>query len=254
MANISSVFFAFLAFVAVVLCTPEYVRELDPDSLNNFYAPWCGHCNNMNPAYQRLGSYFGGDGRVTIAQIDADHYARIRRPYNIGGYPTLKLFHPSGRVEDADCGHDFESMKRFVESRIRCGHCKRLAPIYKKLATSFKDNTNVVIAQIDCESHAAIATQHKVDAFPTIKLFGRDNKVIDYNGSNSLKGLLEFVKKHSPKEWADIHSKDYGTDRTMDKYVREFFTNPDYHERVYEQAGELARSTKDLYPYHMAME
>jgi protein disulfide-isomerase-like protein len=130
MANISSVFFAFLAFVAVVLCTPDYVRELDPDSLNNvihsgkfvfikFYAPWCGHCNNMNPAYQRLGSYFGGDSRVVVAQIDADYYARIRRPYNIGGYPTLKLFHPSGQVEDADCGHDFESMKNFIESKIR---------------------------------------------------------------------------------------------------------------------------------------
>jgi protein disulfide-isomerase-like protein len=129
---------------------------------------------------------------------------------------------------------------------IGCGHCKKLAPIYKKLADSFKDNTNVVIAQIDCDRHAAIATKHNVDAFPTIKLFGKNNKAIDYNGSNNLKGLLGFVKKHCPKELIDINSKNYGTDPAMDKHVRDFFTNPKYNERVYEQAGERARSTKDL--------
>lgn len=40
--------------------------------LVEFYAPWCGHCKQMAPAYSELGRKYNIDGSlVKIAKVDA---------------------------------------------------------------------------------------------------------------------------------------------------------------------------------------
>jgi protein disulfide-isomerase A1 len=76
-----------------------------------------------------------------------------------------------------------------------CGHCKQLAPTYKKLAKRFKDVDSVVIAKIDgtTNEHGKI----KVEGFPTIMFFpaGKDKTPITYEDGRTLKELTKFVKK-----------------------------------------------------------
>lgn len=73
----------------------------------------------MDGAYRQLSAHFASDDRVYIAQIDADRYASIRGPYGIGYYPTLKFFHRgSDQTEEYQGGHDFASMRDFIERRI----------------------------------------------------------------------------------------------------------------------------------------
>ncbi|KAJ8969711.1 hypothetical protein NQ314_001625 [Rhamnusium bicolor] len=74
-----------------------------------------------------------------------------------------------------------------------CGHCKRLAPIYDKVAQHFKENENVVIAKIDSTVNEL---EHiKVTSFPTIKLYTKgENQVIEYNGPRTFDGLTKFVE------------------------------------------------------------
>ena len=51
----------------------------------------------------------------------------------------------------------------------RCGHCKALAPTYKKLAKRFADVDSVVIAKMDgtTNEHADV----DADGFPTLLFF-----------------------------------------------------------------------------------
>ncbi|XP_046659697.1 protein disulfide-isomerase [Homalodisca vitripennis] len=73
-----------------------------------------------------------------------------------------------------------------------CGHCKQLAPIYDKLAESFEDRDDVVIAKIDSTINELEHT--KITSFPTLKLYTKgENKAIDYNGERTLEGMSAFI-------------------------------------------------------------
>ena len=78
-----------------------------------------------------------------------------------------------------------------------CGHCKNLAPIYEDLAEFYKDDEEMIIAEMD--STANEVEDVNIRGFPTLKLFkaGGDGKsVVDFEGSRSLESLKEFVEKN----------------------------------------------------------
>ncbi len=76
-----------------------------------------------------------------------------------------------------------------------CGHCKKLDPIYKKLAKRFKKVSSVVVAKMDGteNEHPEI----EVKGFPTLIFYpaGEDSAPIPFEGGDrSLKALTKFIK------------------------------------------------------------
>lgn len=68
------------------------------------------------------------------------------------------------------------------------GHCKSLAPHYKKAATALKGV--VKVGAVDCDEHKDLAGKFGVKGFPTIKIFtGKDST--DYSGERTAKGIAE---------------------------------------------------------------
>lgn len=69
-----------------------------------------------------------------------------------------------------------------------CGHCKSLAPHYKKAATALKGV--VKVGSVDCDEHKDLAGKFGVSGFPTIKIFtGKDSTV--YSGERTAKAIAE---------------------------------------------------------------
>ena len=85
-------------------------------------------------------------------------------------------------------GHNFDQVVKDKSKNVLvefyapwCGHCKQLAPIWEKLAESFEDKDDVVVAMIDATTNEI--PDNRVRSFPTIKLFAKDNnEVHEYNG------------------------------------------------------------------------
>jgi len=76
----------------------EIVLDKSKNVLLEFYAPWCGHCKNLEPTYKSVGEHFANNENIVVAKIDATaNY--IDPAYKIEGFPTIKFF-PAGDKTD----------------------------------------------------------------------------------------------------------------------------------------------------------
>lgn len=79
-----------------------------------------------------------------------------------------------------------------------CGHCKKLAPEYEKLGSSFKKTKSVLIAKVDCDEHKSVCSKFGVTGFPTIKWFPKGSlEPKDFSGGRTLESLVEFVNQEA---------------------------------------------------------
>eukprot|EP00879_Flechtneria_rotunda_P008753 GHRR01009167.1.p1 GENE.GHRR01009167.1~~GHRR01009167.1.p1 ORF type:complete len:415 (+),score=150.40 GHRR01009167.1:625-1869(+) len=59
-----------------------------------FYAPWCGHCQALKPAWEQAAKAL--QGIVNVAAVDCDEHKSIAGEHGIQGFPTIKFFYVSG--------------------------------------------------------------------------------------------------------------------------------------------------------------
>lgn len=87
-------------------------------ALVEFYAPWCGHCKQLAPEYEKLGKAFAGDADVLVAKVDATDYGELASRFEVQGYPTLKYF-PAGSTEpeNYEGPRTAEGMLEFLNSK-----------------------------------------------------------------------------------------------------------------------------------------
>ncbi|XP_019872530.1 protein disulfide-isomerase A3 [Aethina tumida] len=73
--------------VAVAKNFDELIVNNGKDTLIEFYAPWCGHCKKLAPAYDELGEKLKNED-VVIAKMDATAND-VPAPYDVRGFPTI---------------------------------------------------------------------------------------------------------------------------------------------------------------------
>ncbi|KAF5814573.1 putative protein disulfide-isomerase [Helianthus annuus] len=229
----------------VVQLTPSNFKSKVENSngvvLVEFYAPWCGHCKALTPAWEKAASVL--KGVVTVAAIDADAHQSIAQEYGIKGFPTIKVFVPGKPPVDYQGAREAKPIAEFALSQVKallkdrlsgkttggsseksepslsvelnsrnfdemvvkskdlwmveffapwCGHCKKLAPEWKKAAKNLQGK--VKLGHVNCDDEKSLMSRYKVQGFPTILVFGADKESpITYEGARTASAIESFA-------------------------------------------------------------
>jgi len=201
-----------------------------------FFAPWCGHCKNLAPEYEVVGEAFERENSVVIAKVDADAHKDLGGRFGVTGFPTLKWFPKGSTTpENYEGGRSADDIVTFINNkagtkgRVKkaasfvvdldesnfdkivmdtskdvlvefyapwCGHCKRLAPDYEKVAAAFANEPNVVVAKIDADKHKSVGGKYGVSGFPTIKFFGKNSKDGEaYESARDIQSFVDYINQ-----------------------------------------------------------
>jgi protein disulfide-isomerase A6 len=109
---------------ALDLTTAQFQSELEgKNSLIKFYAPWCGHCKALAPAFNELADLYNGkDSSVVIAKVDCTVEQDLCSKHGVTGYPTLKVFDSSTGLSEGkpyNGGRDLAALKAYVDENLK---------------------------------------------------------------------------------------------------------------------------------------
>ncbi|RNE99687.1 protein disulfide isomerase [Trypanosoma rangeli] len=142
-----------------------------------------------------------------------------------------------------------------------CGHCKKLHPVFERLAMVYKDEADVVIGKLnaDDEANAAVRNRYKITGFPTLIFFPKGDKSnpLYHEDGRSLEDLVTYVNEHTGKKRLSSGelAKEVGVHAELSQLLREMLSEKksadekqQYLEKVKKAAADLSGVERVQYP------
>lgn len=198
------------------------IAKSNHTSIVEFYAPWCGHCQNLKPAYEKAAKSLTGLAKVAAVNCDEESNKPLCGQMGVQGFPTLKIVRPGKKpgkpaVEDYQGARSAKAIVDAVVDKIP-NHVKRLkdsdyaawmaeegpkailftdkgtvSALLKSVAIDFLGQVDV--AQIRNKETEAVEA-FEIEQFPTLVLLpGGGKEPIEYDGELKKDAIVKFLSQ-----------------------------------------------------------
>ncbi|KAM0816434.1 putative Thioredoxin domain-containing protein [Seiridium cardinale] len=191
-----------------------------------FYAPWCGHCQNLKPAYEKAAKNLDGLARVAAVNCDEDENKPLCGQFGVQGFPTIKIVRPGKKfgkpvVDDYNGPRSAKDIVSAVVDKIN-NHVKKVtdkdidgflskdndtakailftekgttSALLKSIAIDFLD----VIQVAQVRNKETKATEiFGIENYPSLVLLpGGDKPAVLYDGELRKEGMVKFLSQVS---------------------------------------------------------
>lgn len=261
----------------LILTRDNFLHVVNPKDviLVEFYAPWCGHCQQLVPEYAAAAKELKKDG-IRIGKVDATKETELAKEHLVSGYPTLKLFKKGQPVEDYSGARNAKALVEYMRMHSDpnykpppsavlvltannftktvksndlilvefyapwCRHCKALEPEFEGAAQSLLSH-GIPSAKVDGPEEKTLADEYGVNGYPTLMVF-RNGRQFDFKGRRDQAGMVEYMKEQAKlpsKEVKSVLEAQNNFARTDANVIGYFSEKNDMYEEYIGAANEL---------------
>ncbi|EEC77315.1 hypothetical protein OsI_15980 [Oryza sativa Indica Group] len=185
-----------------------------------FYAPWCGHCKQLAPEYEKAASILRkNELPVVLAKVDAynERNKELKDKYGVYSYPTIKIMKNGGSdVRGYGGPREADGIVEYLKRQV--GPASLKLESAEEAAHSVVDKGVILVgvfpefAGMEYENFMVVAEKMRAD----YDFFHTSDASILPRGDQSVKGPI--VRLFKPFDELFVDSEDFGKD-ALEKFI-----------------------------------